>query len=125
MLRCQQKRCGQCHEEARWYEKGQFLEGICPVEGGLRTAPEQPFRQQARREIPLHAQAVENGHEQRRLLPALPVHLSGCRLPRDAQHQQQDRGCLHRPEEEPEQPQQHERVEPQEVHQWVFRGIGR
>ncbi len=54
-----------------------------------------------------------------------PVHLSEWRLPRNARHQQQDRGHLHRPEEEPQQPQRHERAESQEVHQWVFLGIGR
>ena len=35
-------------------------------------------------------------------------------------YQQQDRGDIHRPEEEPEQPQRHVGGEPQALHLWVF-----
>ena len=38
---------------------------------------------------------------------------------------QQDRGNVHRPEEEPEQPQRPDTAEPQAVHFWVFLGIDR
>ena len=72
----------------------------------------------------LHPQATSDRHEQRGLLLDLSLHLSGEGLRGDAQHEQQDRGRVHRPEEEPEQPQRHGRGRAKEIHQWVFLGIG-
>jgi len=85
---------------------------------------EQAFRTRRRqKEVP--PQAFKVGHAQRRLLSAVPVHLPVSRMRGDAQHEQQDRRHIHRPEEEPEHSQRNAGGEPQAVHKWVFLGIER
>ena len=56
------------------------------------------------REEAVHPQTAALGHAQRRLLPAIPVYLSAARMRGNAQHQQQNRGDIYRPEKEPQQP---------------------
>ena len=56
------------------------------------------------REETVYSQTVALGHAQRRFLSAIPIYLSAARMRGDAQHQQQDRGDVHRPEKEPQQP---------------------
>ena len=70
------------------------------------------------------AQEAALGHAQHRLLPAIHLHLSAARLPRDAQHEQQNRRKVHRPQEQPEHTQRHVERESQVIHLWVFLGIG-
>ena len=52
----------------------------------------------------VHTQTAALRHAQRRLLPAKPVYLSAARMRGNAQHQQQNRGYIYRPEKEPQQP---------------------
>ena len=52
----------------------------------------------------VHPQTAALSYAQRRLLPALPVYLSAARMRGNAQHQQQNRGHIYRPEKEPQQP---------------------
>ena len=72
----------------------------------------------------VHTQTAALRHAQRRLLPAVPLHIPAAGMRRDAQHQQQDRRDFHRPQKESQQPQRDVKGEPQAVHQWVFLGIG-
>ena len=94
----------EAHGEARLAEAGRVRKGVRPMEEGLGAHAQPPDDKQADRQVALHPQAPSDCHEQRVLLSAVSLHLSGEGLRGDAQHEQQDRGRVHRPEEEPEQP---------------------
>jgi len=74
---------------------------------------------------PIHAPQAAHNDAQHRLFPAIPVHLPTGRMRRNAQHEQQDRGNLHRPKEADERARRHVGREPQAVRLRVFLGIGR
>ena len=56
------------------------------------------------REDAVHPQAAALGNAQRRLLPAIPVHVPAAGMQGNAKYKQQDRRHVHRPEKEPQQP---------------------
>ena len=114
----------EAYGQARHAEAGRVRKGVRPMEGGLGAHAQPPDDKQADKQVTLHPQASSDCHEQRGILPASSLHLSGEVLRRDAKHEQQDRGRVHRPEEEPEQPQRDGRGRAKEIHQWVFLGIG-
>ena len=67
------------------------------MEEGLGAHAQPPDDKQADRQVALHPQAPSDRHEQRVLLSAVSLHLPGEGLRGNAQHEQQDRGRVHRP----------------------------
>ncbi len=63
---------------------------------GLGAHAQPPDDKQADRQVALHPQTASDCHEQRGLLLAVSLHLPGEGLRGDAQHEQQDRGGIHR-----------------------------
>ena len=93
------------------------------LEVGLRVGHQPQECVEENGGLALYAPQAAHCNAQYRLLSALPVHLPARGLPGYAKHQQQDRGYVYRPQEEPQCTQRPVFGEPQAVHLWVFLGI--